>query len=138
MKQTSKQLKVRAELSKLDTVIGFLEAELEQGGCPPNIITQIGISVEEIFVNIANYAYPEPGGDCVLDMSVENQVMKLCITDSGSPFDPLAKEDPDITLSAEERQIGGLGIWMVKQSMDQVEYCYEENQNKLTIVKSWK
>jgi anti-sigma regulatory factor (Ser/Thr protein kinase) len=137
MKQINKQLKVKAELEKLDTVIGFLEEQLEQAGCPLNIATQISISVEEIFVNIANYSYPESGGNCVLDLSVSDSVMTLCIADTGAPFNPLAKEDPDITLSADERQIGGLGIWMVKQSMDRVEYCYEENQNKLTLVKSW-
>lgn len=137
MSQINKQLKVKAELAELDTVIGFLEETLEQAECPINLITQISISVEEIFVNIANYAYPESGGDCMLNMSVENQNMTLCIADSGAPFDPLAKEDPDITLSAEERDIGGLGIWMVKQSMDHVEYCYEDKQNKLTLVKSW-
>lgn len=143
MNQTNRQLRIKAELSQLDAVLGFLEETLEEADCPMKLITQICISVEEIFVNIANYAYPEPGGDCVLDLSVEKDdagtkgEMTLCITDSGAQFDPLAKEDPDITLSAEEREIGGLGIWMVKQSMDRVEYCYEENQNRLTLVKSW-
>ena len=137
MSQINKQLNVKAELAELDTVISFLEETLEQAECPMKLITQISISVEEIFVNIANYAYSDQGGDCKLDMSVENQIMTLCITDSGAPFNPLAKEDPDITLSAEERAIGGLGILMVKQSMDHVEYCYEEKQNKLTLVKSW-
>lgn len=143
MKQTNRQLKIKAELSHLDTLIGFLEETLEESGCPMKVITQICISVEEIFVNITNYAYPEPGGECVIDLSVKDGdgtegEMTLCIADYGAPFDPLAKEDPDITLSAEERQIGGLGIWMVKQSMDHVDYCYEENKNKLTLIKMWK
>ncbi len=137
MEQTNRQLKIKADLSQLDTVLGFLEETLEEVGCPLKVITQISISVEEIFVNIANYAYPESGGECELNLSVKDKVMTLCITDAGAPFDPLAKEDPDITLSAEEREIGGLGIWMVKQSMDSVEYCYETNKNKMTLVKSW-
>jgi len=137
MKETNKRLEIKAEVSGLDTVLVFLEQHLETAGCPLNIMTQISISVEEIFVNIANYAYPEPGGDCVFDLTIKEGSMTLCIADSGAPFDPLAKEDPDITLSADEREIGGLGIWMVKQSMDSVEYCYEDGQNKLTLVKSW-
>lgn len=137
MEQINRHLKIKADLNELDTVIVFLEETLEQAGCPLKIITQISISVEEIFVNIANYAYPEPGGDCELEMSIKNRVMTLRIADGGKAFNPLEKEDPDITLSAEERQIGGLGIWMVKQSMDSVEYCYEENKNKMTLVKSW-
>lgn len=142
MSQTKRQLKIKAELSQLDTVLGFLEETLKEAQCPRKVITQICISAEEIFVNIANYAYPDPGGDCVLELSVEQtgeagSQMILCIADSGAKFDPLAKEDPDITLSAEERDIGGLGIWMVKQSMDRVEYRYENQQNILTLVKTW-
>ena len=137
MEQINKKLLVNAELYELDVVISFLEEMLEEAGCPIKTMTQISISVEEIFVNIANYAYPETGGDCELDMTVDGNRMILCISDEGEEFNPLEKEDPDITLSAEERQIGGLGIWMVKQSMDSVEYCYEENKNKITLIKSW-
>ncbi len=137
MEQRNKKLVVSAKLDKLDTVIAFLEEVLERAGCPMKTITQICISVEEIFVNIVNYAYHESGGNCEMDITAEENVMTLKIEDSGKEFNPLEKEDPDITLSAEERQIGGLGIWMVKQSMDSVEYCYEEHKNKITLVKSW-
>lgn len=143
MNQTRRQLKIKAELSQLDAVLGFLEETLEEVQCPMKEITQICIAVEEIFVNIANYAYPEPGGDCVLDLTVckgeacEKSELRLLVSDSGKRFDPLAKKDPDITLSADERDIGGLGIWMVKQSMDCVEYKYENEQNQLLLVKSW-
>nr|MBQ8251751.1 ATP-binding protein [Lachnospiraceae bacterium] len=143
MKQLSKQLKLPAELDKLDSVISFLETTLWQCDCPMKIMTQICVSVEEIFVNIANYAYPDNTGECHLDLSVDYEAeagcnqMTLCIHDAGKAFNPLEKEDPDITLCAEDRQIGGLGIWMVKQSMDQVKYRYEDEKNILTLTKTW-
>ncbi len=142
MMQITQQLKLPAELDNLDRVIGFLETKLEQCDCPMKVVTQICVSVEEIFVNIANYAYPDHMGECLLELTLAGEddaynKMVLCIYDSGKQFDPLKKEDPDITLSAEERQIGGLGIWMVKQSMDQVEYRYENEKNILTLTKTW-
>lgn len=142
MEQRNRQLKVNADLGRLDEVLSFLETNLEEAGCPLKLITQICISVEEIFVNIANYAYPQKGGECVLDFSLSQpekhrKELKLNITDSGAQFNPLEKEDPDITLSAEDRQIGGLGIWMVKQSMDRVEYQYTDLKNQLTLIKTW-
>ncbi|MBE5881743.1 MAG: ATP-binding protein [Lachnospiraceae bacterium] len=139
----NRQLKTPARLSQLEEVLAFLEQVLEECGCPMKVVTQICVSVEEIFVNVANYAYPDDVGECVLDMEVTpvgtNQKgrAQICISDDGKPFDPLAKSDPDITLTAEERNIGGLGIWMVKQSMDHVEYEYVNHQNKLTLVKTW-
>lgn len=143
MNQINNQLTIKANLSELDRVLGFLETQLEEVDCPLQVIAQICISVEEIFVNIVNYAYPEHDGDCKLELCVKKSIgdskniFTLCITDFGMKFDPLKKDDPDITLSAEDRQIGGLGIWMVKQSMDSLEYEYENNQNKLTLIKSW-
>jgi len=139
----NRQLKIPAELSRLDDVLAFLEQILEENDCPLKVVTQICVSVEEIFVNIANYAYPDEVGECMLDVEIasgglnETTKVQIDISDSGIPFDPLAKEDPDIALSAEDRQIGGLGIWMVKQSMDQVTYRYEDDKNKLMLVKTW-
>ncbi len=100
--------------------------------------TQINLSVEEIFVNIAHYAYPEKTGEAVIETELSDDPPKLKITfrDSGIPYDPLAKDDPDITLSAEKRQIGGLGIFLVKKNMDKIEYKYENGQNVLELTKN--
>lgn len=143
MEKINRQFETSAQLSQLDDVIAFLEQTLEEGDCPMKVMTQICVSVEEIFVNIANYAYPDSTGSCFIDMEVIRKDadrrgrMQMYIWDGGKPFDPLAKADPDITLAAEERKIGGLGIWMVKQSMDSVEYEYINQKNKLSLVKTW-
>jgi anti-sigma regulatory factor (Ser/Thr protein kinase) len=97
---------------------------------------QIDVAVEEIFVNIASYAYaPDVGNATIRFVQEQNNV---CITfiDSGIPYDPLAKEDPDVSLSAEERGIGGLGIYMVKKAVDDMKYVYKDGQNILSIGKS--
>ena len=93
------------------------------------------ISIEEIFVNIASYAYAPGTGSMTMSMDVREDAREVVITftDRGIPYDPLQREDPDVTLSAEERQIGGLGIFMVKQSMDDLQYQYRNGQNILTL-----
>ena len=105
--------------------------------CSTKIQTQIDIAVEELFVNIAHYAYKPDTGPATVRVEVEKEPPAICITfiDHGVPYDPLAREDPDITLSAEERRIGGLGIFMVKKSMDSIEYEYKDGQNILHIRK---
>ena len=106
-------------------------------GCPGKAVMLITVALEEIFINIAHYAYPNDSGEVSLaiDFSSESQTMTFQITDSGIPFDPLSKPDPDITLPAEQRQIGGLGIFMMKRTMDEVSYRYEDGQNRLTMKK---
>ncbi len=101
---------------------------------------QIDVAVEEIFVNIANYAYGTGEGPATVRINVDNQnkIVDITFIDNGVPYDPLAKEDPDITLSAQERQIGGLGIFMVKKSMDDVTYEYRDGHNILTLKKGLK
>lgn len=101
---------------------------------------QLDIAVEEVFVNIANYAYPDGDGSADVHMEFQQdetgkEQVLLTFMDRGVPFDPVQKEDPDITLSANERQIGGLGIYMVKKSMDGISYRYEDGCNILTIMK---
>lgn len=134
-----KELKVDATTEKLDEVIAFVEGQLEQYDCPMKSMTQLSIAVEEIFVNIAHYAYRPEIGQATVRVQVEENPLTVVITflDNGVPYDPLAKEDPDITLSAEEREIGGLGIFMVKKSMDAVTYEYKDGQNILTITKNF-
>lgn len=98
---------------------------------------QIDVAVEELFVNIAQYAYAPGIGVATIRLEIQEDPFVVVITfiDNGIPYNPLAKEDPDITLSAEERPIGGLGIYMVKKSMDEVSYEYKDGQNILRIKK---
>ena len=130
-------LKIEAALDNLDEVLAFVDQRLEENECPMKVQTQIDIAVEEIFVNIASYAYSPGKGNAEIGVEVSDDPLEVTIrfADSGIPYDPLAKEDPDITLPAEERPIGGLGIYMVKKSMDYVEYEHKDGQNIFIIRK---
>ena len=122
--------------TELDHVIGYVEEELEKMDAPMKVVMQITVAVEEIFVNIAHYAYSDGTGRMTLSIGpVDEDTVKLVFSDHGMPFDPLQKADPDITLSAEERDIGGLGIYMVRKTMTEVNYAYENGANVLTLVK---
>ena len=127
----------KAGLQQLGQVLAFIDEHLEAMGCPLKTQMQIDIAAEEVYVNIANYAYaPDTGPARIcLEPAPDQSAVTITFFDRGIPFDPLAKEDPDITLSAEERQIGGLGIYMVKQSMDDVRYIRENDLNILSITK---
>ena len=131
------ELDIEAVEENLDRVTRFVEEKLEVTGCTPKDVMQIGIAVEEIFINIAKYAYAPDKGKATVRVEVSEDPVTVTITfiDHGKPYDPVAKEDPDITLSAEERKIGGLGIFMTKQLMDDVEYVYEGGKNILTLKK---
>jgi anti-sigma regulatory factor (Ser/Thr protein kinase) len=126
-----------ATTEALNDAMAFVDETLEEAGCSMKVQMQIDIAVEEIFVNIAHYAYTPATGDAVVRVELQEDPRAVAITfeDSGVPYDPLAKEDPDVTLTAEERQIGGLGIFMVKKSMDEVKYRHEDGKNILTLVK---
>ena len=132
------ELTLEAKVENLDEVIAFVDGALEEIDCPPRTQMQIDISVEELFVNIANYAYAPNVGMATIKVKTQKNPKEIVITfiDSGVPYNPLAKEDPDITLSSEERQIGGLGIFMAKKNMDKVAYEYTDGQNMLTIKKA--
>lgn len=128
-----------AKLDQLEPVQEFVSQELEQYDCPPRVLFQLNVAIEEIFVNIANYAYlPDQEGEAVIRCGVGGEPLQVTIQflDHGKPFNPLEKQDADTTLSAEERDIGGLGILMVKKSMDAVDYQYEGGKNVLTIQKN--
>ena len=131
------ELTLKASLEKLDEVLAFVEENLEKNDCPMKVLMQVQIAVEEIFVNIAHYAYGSEQGTATIRAEVGGDPLQVIITfiDQGVPYDPLQKEDPDVTLSAEDRQIGGLGIFMVKKSMDDVKYEYADGKNILTISK---
>ena len=128
-------LKLEARIENLDQVLAFIEKNLEAADCPVKVQTQICVAAEEIFVNIASYAYAPATGDAVISMAAADGTAEIVFRDRGVPFDPLAREDPDVTLAADKRQIGGLGIYMVKKSMDEVIYRYENGENVLTLRK---
>lgn len=134
-----KQIKVKADTAELDNVLSFADTILEELGCSVKAQMQIDIAIEEIFVNIAHYAYPGAEGEAVIYVEPGEGSSSVTITfeDEGIPYDPLKNEDPDITLSADDRPIGGLGIFMVKKSMDEVSYEYKDGKNRLTIKKSF-
>lgn len=129
---------VDAKDEQLLDVREFVEAELEKHEASMKVINQISLAIEEIFVNIAHYAYKDETGKVTIKLSIKDDICTLIFIDSGIAFNPLAKADPDITLSADERKIGGLGIFMVKKLMDSVVYKYENDQNILKIQKKIK
>ncbi len=141
-----KELTIPAKVDKLPEVLAFLEGYLEERDCPMKTVTQLCIALEEMFVNVAHYAYEgselsEDERDAKIEMddcTINGAPgVRITLYDRGFPYDPLAKEDPDTTLSAQERQIGGLGIYMVKKSMDNVSYRYEDGLNIFTMEKSF-
>ena len=133
-----KELELTAAVENLNEVLAFVDGELETMDCSMRSQMQIDIAVEEIFVNIAHYAYSPEVGKATIRVEVQPEPPTVVLTflDQGVPYDPLAKADPDVSLSAEERQVGGLGIFMVKKSMDDVQYRYENGRNILTLRKN--
>lgn len=132
-----KELTLEAKVANLQQVLDFVDENLTSMRCPMKILMQIDVAVEEIFVNVASYAYTPNTGSVTIRMDLQEKPRAVVITfiDSGIPYNPLAKEDPDVSLSAEERSIGGLGIFMVKKTMDEVSYRRENGENILTIRK---
>ena len=126
-----------ARIDQLDKVLAFVDGILESLDCPMKTQMQIDVAVEELYVNIASYAYAPAAGPVTIrvDVAPDRHTVEITFIDSGVPYDPLQKPDPDVTLPSEERQIGGLGIFMVKKSMDDMRYSYVDGQNRLTISK---
>lgn len=126
-----------AKTEALSDILGFTEETLEKYGCPMKFQMAVCVAIEEVFVNVAKYAYSGGDGDVTLSISFDrdSSTITFRMTDSGVPFDPLQNPDPDITLSADEREIGGLGIFITKKTMDTVSYAYENGQNILTMIK---
>ncbi len=149
--------KIEAVVGNLGEVLLAVDKQLVAEHCPPKIKIQIDIAVEELFVNIAHYAYAPDTGDAEIlvetmdscpvpiehrkedsDEDDDATWVKVTLSDSGKPFNPLQKEDPDVTLPANERRIGGLGIFMVKKSMDYMFYEYKDGKNNISICKKLK
>ena len=125
-----------AEIDELAAVIAFLEEELDKAEASPKLVVTLSVALEELFVNVAHYAYPDSKGTAKIEIDTSGDSVVIRLTDSGIPFDPLAKPDPDVTESAEKRKIGGLGIFLVKKTMNLVEYEYKDGQNILRIKKN--
>lgn len=129
-----KKLLVEACIDNLDIVIDFVNEDLEQHNCESNFQSEIDIAVEEIFMNIARYAYkPENGNVAILISAKEEFVIEF--EDTGKPYNPLLRSDPDLNIPISERKPGGLGIFLVKQLMDKVSYARVDNKNVLTMTK---
>jgi anti-sigma regulatory factor (Ser/Thr protein kinase) len=126
---------VQASTDSLDEVLAFVETVAED--MPFKLQNQLAIAVEEVFVNIANYAY-EAGGEAVITAESDDEKLVLTFEDKGTPYNPLEKDDPDVEASAEEREIGGLGIFMIKKLTDGIEYDFSDGKNILKISKSKK
>lgn len=126
-----------AKTEDLNEVLGFVEETLEGFACPMKLQTAICVAIEEVFVNVAHYAYPESSGDMTIHIGFDeaDRIVTFRMTDKGIPFDPLKNPDPDITSPAEERDIGGLGIFIAKKTMDSIRYSYENGENILTMMK---
>ena len=136
----TEHLCIRAEEDNLYPLLGMIGRMLAEAGCEEKAKKQIEMAVEEIFVNIAGYAYPEGGGDAdiLAEICAETKTAEITITDAGEAYNPLAKPDPDLNMELEQRQYGGFGIFMVKEAMDAVDYKRENGKNVLTLRKSWK
>ena len=134
-----KEITLDATVDNIEKVTEFVNEQLEECGCPMKIQMQIDIAIDELFGNIAHYAYHPDVGPATVRVEVLKEQPAVVITflDNGVPYDPLKKEDPDVTLSAQERTTGGLGIFLVKKSMDDILYEYKDGQNILKIRKNF-
>ena len=132
------ELTIEATLENIPTVTAFVDCLLEGLDCPFKAQTQIDVAIDELFSNIAQYAYDPETGPATVRVEVQEDPMAVIITfsDHGKPYDPLSGKDPDLTLSAEDREPGGLGVFLVKKTMDDVSYEYRDGQNILRIRKN--
>jgi len=128
------ELRVPASMEQHRQVMDFVEDFSHAAGAGEANCMRLLVAVDELFTNIAQYGYPDGrAGTADIIATEDNGVITITFVDDGIPYDPLAREDPDITLSAEERKIGGLGIFMVKKTMDRMDYAYENGKNRLTL-----
>ena len=132
-----KELTLAATVENIALVTAFVDEQLEELNCPMKAQMQIDIAIDELFGNIAHYAYAPGVGEATVRLEVQKEPLSVILTfiDGGVPYNPLAAAEPNTTLSAEERSIGGLGIFMVRKSMDEIDYRYEDGKNILTVRK---
>lgn len=135
VRDAMKTITIEAKTERLPEVLSFIGAELESAACSMKSQMQLEVAVEELFVNIASYAYAPGTGDVEIGIRIEDGAAEIRFVDGGIPYDPVNRTDPDVNLPAEEREIGGLGILMVKKSVDEMRYAYRNGKNVLTIRK---
>lgn len=133
------EITVDATFENIELVTDFVNEALESWDCPMKAQIQIDIAIDELFGNIARYAYAPGVGKATVrvELSEDENAAVVTFIDNGVAYDPLKKDDPDTTLSAEDRDVGGLGIFIVKKSMDDMVYSYEDGQNVLKITKKF-
>jgi len=130
------ELTIPAKTERLYEAQAFAENLMDEAGFSPRMKNSIALVIEEIFVNIAAHAYEPEEGDVKIRIELEGKKsIKLEFEDEGKPYDPLEKESPDVGMTAEQRDIGGLGIFLYRSIMDEVEYKYENGKNILTLRK---
>lgn len=129
------ELQIEAKKENLEKIQNYIFNFMSANHISEPNKMKVDVIVEEIFVNICNYAYDGKSGPCIVRQSVENNILKISFIDNGKKYNPLEEKDPDITLGIDLRPIGGLGIYMTKKFMDEVLYEYKDNQNILTIIK---
>lgn len=134
-----KSITVEAAIQNVETVTEFVNTVLEENDCPMKVQMQIDVAIDEIFGNIAYYAYGNGCGNATIQIEIEKDLPGIVLTfiDQGIPYNPLENKEPDITLDIEEREIGGLGIFLVKKTMDALSYEYVDGQNVLTLKKAF-
>ncbi len=129
---------VDSTIENLSSVMGFINSELDELQCPEQIRAKIKLAVDELFGNICYYAYdsaPGPVTVC-LESKSDPLAVEISFIDKGKPYNPLEADEPDIGLSGEDRPIGGLGVFLVQSTMDDMNYKYKDEQNILTIRKN--
>ncbi len=134
-----KELTVKASVGNIPAVMDFVNGELERLSCPKKPRIQINIATDELFANIALYAYAPSTGEVTVRVEPVTEPAGVVISfiDTGVPFDPLMREDPDTSSPAEERKPGGLGIFLVKKTMDEMIYERDSGRNVLSIRKNF-
>ena len=120
----------------MQTVFDFIHEQIPEN-CPEDMLNKIDLAVEEIFINIAHYAYAPDKGNATISCGFEDETLTVVFSDSGKQFNPLLRDDPDISLSLDEREIGGLGIFMTKKLTDKIEYEYKDGKNILITEKNF-
>lgn len=134
----NKTLILRNDISELNRLVAFLETLEKEWNLPPAFIPPVNLALEEALSNVIFYAFEKGSENEIrLDFRLEDKAMTIVLTDEGKPYDPTQKEDPDINLSVEERPIGGLGIFLIRQIMDEVTYNRAGHKNQLTMIKRW-
>ena len=131
------EITVSASVNEIRTATEFINRQLTQAGCEEWFRVQIDVVIDEILCNIARFAYQRETGLATVRFDLESDPRGIVLTfiDSGTPYDPLTAADPDISLPASKRAIGGLGLFMVRKLMDDVSYSYRDGQNILTVRK---